>query len=503
MEEIIIEDVLAENIRLRKELNKYTGKYFTGRISILSLEPTLKITGVLIAEGVWKGIKYTYNEMKKALSKFKGLGIMVMHGKNEDFKDKIVGKVTKVETNDTLKSILFEGEITDKKAIELIKDGTFNAVSPRGEFGKVDTSKIPPIGLDYEPIELSLTSMPACRTCLIYQMKQLSLNKDIEDINIVSKMSEEIEIKENHVLVIPEDFEELEDFSVIEMELMDIDEFIDLQKKRKRKRRRYRYPYAYRIRPGRYPRRILKVIKYYGYPYPYYYYYPYYPYYPYYYPYYYYASEDLELLDLLPLEADYKKFMAECLKEGKTMKECAIEWREKYPAPGMEEETELAEVKCPVCGEVFPSRRKFLAHWAEAHEAKYGAYGQVKKLVKKLLEDATFRKTLKKLIVSLEEKESGQEETKEEVEETEAKGKEEKAEETKETVQVEEKEKVEEKETEERKEEETKEKIKEETVTEKPKTTMEVVREIVKESTPEELGEICAELLVESWKKTE
>ena len=40
--------------------------------------------------------------------------------------------------------------------------------------------------------------------------------------------------------------------------------------------------------------------------------------------------------------ADYKTFMKECMAEGKSLKECADEWKKKYPEP-KEEEKEGAE----------------------------------------------------------------------------------------------------------------------------------------------------------------
>ena len=41
--------------------------------------------------------------------------------------------------------------------------------------------------------------------------------------------------------------------------------------------------------------------------------------------------------------ADYKEFIKTCMGEGKTMQECAAEWKKKYPEPKTEEESELQE----------------------------------------------------------------------------------------------------------------------------------------------------------------
>ena len=432
MEDSVVKELLAENTELRKRLKDLEEKPgFSSAIHILSEAP-LKITGVLISEGVWKGIKYSYEEMVKALPKFEKLKGLVMHGKTEEFKDRPIGELTKVSKDDILRAIVFEAIITDEEAAKKVKEGVFDAVSLKGEFKELDTSKTPPEGKDYTPIEWSLTGSPACETCLIFSVQELcrSLGENfIRESGSIEgtggNMSEDIlEIREDQFLVLPDNADQLEDFSVFEAELVDFDTLIELAKKKKVK--------AIKVPAGKYPKaKATKIVKIYGYYYPYY----GYPYYYYYgYPYYYYYEGGLdELLDLLDLEANYREFMKKCLKEKgggpEALKACAAEWRQKQSAEEESEEKELAKAVCPVCGKEFESLNAFKNHWAEAHEAKYGEYKKVKKIVKKMLEDKDFRDNIKKIIVQLEG--SSEEVKKEEPEKKEEPKQEEKKEEAK------------------------------------------------------------------------
>ena len=193
----ILLELENENEELKKALESYKPKLsdevgFGYNFVILSKSP-LKISGVLLSEGVWKGIKYLYDEMKKALPKFKGLKGMVLHGKSEEYKDRVIGKLTKVTPNDMLKSLVFEAIVDDPQAIEDIKNGVFDAVSLKIEAGQLDTSTVPPEGRDYTPYEWSLTSTPACETCLIFSVDELSLNakEECDEMGIKDKKIEE------------------------------------------------------------------------------------------------------------------------------------------------------------------------------------------------------------------------------------------------------------------------------------------------------------------------
>ena len=507
--ESILQELLAENAMLREKLDQRRSE-LSSRFVILQKKP-LKIHGVLIAEGVWKGVLYDYNEMKKSKNKFLGLPLKVQHGHSEDFGDKEVGKITKVKEEDLLKSLTFEAEVTDPKAIELVKNGTLDAVSIKGSFELVDTSSTPPKGVNYTPEEVSLTPSPACEFCQVFnyelskRCKELisqeqHLNKEIPIQEVGDQKMEELNenevyIAEDDLLIFPELTEEGQEgeFEVIKES--------DYSEELARKKR------AVKVRPGVYPKKVKRVVvkkgkkvpkyPYYGY-YPYYYSYGY-PYYYYYsYPYYGYPKKlsEEEIIDTL-LEGDYKTFMKKCMKSGKDMKTCAKEWKEKtskYPPPKKEEETskeekcpelELAEIKCPVCGKVFKTRKEFLKHWEEKHAAKYGEYGQVRKLIRDLKEKPELKKALKKHFELS--KETPKEELKEEVKQEEPKKEEVKKEEEKhEETPKQEKEKTEEK---------TQETPKTESVPEPPKKNID---EIVKELTSPEKA---AELLIASNRK--
>lgn len=151
---------------------------FATHIDILSNTPILKIRGVLIAEGVWRGVKYSYDQMKAALSKFANLKGMIIHGRSTEFGSRIIGQLTKVASNDVLRSLCFEADITDDNAANLVRSGYLNAVSIRGGFESLDSSNNPPIGIGYNPIEWSLTGSPVCTNCMIFSSTELSKSLD-------------------------------------------------------------------------------------------------------------------------------------------------------------------------------------------------------------------------------------------------------------------------------------------------------------------------------------
>jgi len=494
MSESIIEELLAENVELRSKLgSEEIGSIF----HVLSIKP-MKISGVLIAEGVWKGIKYSYDKvLKPALNKFKGLKGLVMHGKTEEFKDRQIGKLTKVACDDILKAITFEAEVTDPEAIEKIKEGVFDAVSIKGKFDEIDMSSTPPEGVGYTPIEWSLTGTPACKNCLIFSKEELSrsienfISEDAPGNKKVNNMSEEeFEIKENEVLV--------EDFTEVEAEVLPFEELAKTKKKRK----------IIRVKPGKYPVRAKRIVKYFGYPYPY-----------YYYPYYYYPNyeESLDdLLDLLPLAEDYKSFMKKCMNEKKDikniterMKACAMEWKKQNKGEDKEEEKEeeikekeemeMAEIKCPVCGEVFKSKNALIKHWNEEHKEKYGEYSKVKKLIKDRELVNKFRK-----VFALEEDIEGESTPTQDIQSTEQATETQKSEEEKGEKEEEKKETP--KETKEEKEEEPKKKSKEEkkeVTTQEPERPKKPEKPTLKElyNKLEKTPEVAAELLIASTKE--
>lgn len=201
-QEALIKELLTQNIELRKLQPVKNEEEYASKFMLLSTSPTLKISGILISEGVWKGVRYSYDEMKKSLSKFSNLKGLVLHGRTSEFLTKQVGRITKVLANDSLKALVFEAEVDDEKAIERIKDGTYDAVSISGGFNNLDKNSTPMIGYDYEPIEWSLTGSPACDRCMIFSYEELSKAfKDVscKDITSTYVAKEEISMSKEQV----------------------------------------------------------------------------------------------------------------------------------------------------------------------------------------------------------------------------------------------------------------------------------------------------------------
>ena len=143
----ILEEALAENEQLRRELSTLKEKLkeqnevkelsvdFVSTLSSITnlgmVGKKLKIAGIMLAEGVWNGLPYVKSEIKKMYDRFKNklrkLPITVEHERTEEFKDKKVGETVNVEWDDMLGAIKYEAYITDPKAIEMVKNGTFPA----------------------------------------------------------------------------------------------------------------------------------------------------------------------------------------------------------------------------------------------------------------------------------------------------------------------------------------------------------------------------------------
>ena len=398
----IEKELVAENTSLREEVKKLKEQNLNYTFQIISLEKPIKIRGVLIAEGVWKGIKYSYDEMKKILDKFEKIPILIDHGHTEQFGTTPVGQILKVEADDMLRSLVFEGEVTDDKAIELTTSKTLDAISIKGEFKNIDTTQAPPIGLDYSPIEASLTSSPACDVCYIFNyelsnflhpikeekpLNDTITNSNVGDIKMTDNLEEEIFIEEDQLLVTPELAEDGE----FEFELIKESEWTEELAKKK---------VGYKLYPGYYPKKAKKGFKKAGK------YYPKYPYYSYYkYPYKKKLSEE-EILDVLDLAESYRAFMKDCMKGGKDMAACATEWKSKkgateqvpkeQPLDEFEiSEQELAEkAKCPACG--WEGKwEDFKKHWNKEHKEEYGQYKHAKKLMKKIIKDKELRSRIK------------------------------------------------------------------------------------------------------------
>jgi len=442
MEDSIIEELKAELKASLEELKEYkeyfqkTQEILSFPMAITSLKPLI-ITGVALASGIWKGIYYSPEELKKEAERMKiallKLPLLIEHGKTKKYKGKEVGKPIDFYYEPTLEALIFKAKVTDEEAIEDIKAGVFPGVSMKTNMQTIRVGELIK-GIKFQPVEISLTSSPACDKCLIFSVKEG--NKKLEALhkylNKISKLSvkggiemseelekeletpqeeEEIEITEEDCLCLPDE-QELSDGQIIEAEVLKFKDALAQRRKR-----------IIRVKPGKYPRKIKKFVYYYGYPF------PYYPYYPYYYYFYYYppAKKSLtdEFLDLLPLAENYKSFMKQCMRERtdienvtQRMKACAAEWKKKEKSiseEGSEEQEsdimdELAKkATCPVCKQEFPSFKAFIKHWNQEHADEYGTYKAVKKLFKKL-SDKSFNKMFRRIIELSEEKEKPAEE---------------------------------------------------------------------------------------------
>lgn len=416
-------ELLSENASLREQMSKFKEKDLAYTFQIISLEKPITIRGVLIAEGVWKGIKYSYEEMKKALEAFKKVPFLIDHGHTQEFGKTEVGSPIKIQADDLLRSLTFEAKIDNPKASELVISRQLDSVSIKGEFKKVDNSVSPPLGLEYVPIEISLTSSPACDFCNIFNIELSEhLNNKENKLMVGEKVMEELElelyIEEDDIFVVPELTEGTREF---EFEIMKESAYTEeLAKKR----------IAYKVAPGYYPKKAKKGLKTAKGATPA---YPYYKYEKYGTP----AKKKLseeEILDILDLASGYRDFMKTCMKGGKDMVACATEWKSKKPAAStevaeekdangciigkeewngtkcvpkvamiedeFEESLELAKnvIKCPACGTECKDLEEFKKHWNKEHKADYGKYKYAKKLAKALLTKEELRKGFRKTL---------------------------------------------------------------------------------------------------------
>jgi len=218
VEKELVEEVSA----LRKELREImTIKEVQSlsSFSIKGLTDKMKLTGILLAEGNWGDIFWSGDEIKKMVKKYQDklnkMELTAEHEKNPEWGDKSRGYHEKVNYNDQLKAAIYEGIVDDAKAIKAIKDKIFRATSMRIKFTPrfVNGRKE---AVDLVPINNTLTSFPACKTCSIFNWKDLSdedkseqvneieyygikekdLSKEKEEYSDVNTMSEEIEFED-------------------------------------------------------------------------------------------------------------------------------------------------------------------------------------------------------------------------------------------------------------------------------------------------------------------
>lgn len=180
----MVEELLATDLC---EVSDEEDLAFYTPINIDQRGPKVIISGIALAEGKFKTIFYPYSEIKKSVQRLKEKRYIVEHGLSIRWKNKIIGKIFKVEANDMLRAALFKAEITEPELAKEVLEGKWKGNSVRvlydealsAEHGKVA------VNLDYENI--SLTDTPACKGCIIIQkelkekLHELSDNSEIID----------------------------------------------------------------------------------------------------------------------------------------------------------------------------------------------------------------------------------------------------------------------------------------------------------------------------------
>jgi hypothetical protein len=178
----ITEELVNENLALSKEVQRLKEGPKDADIvcsfSIVELaNKPFTIRGVLLAEGLWKGVKFSYDNFKKIAQMFVGIPLLKDHGHTKEFGKFQGGEVKRVIPNDNLRCLEFEAEVSSEDFAKLIKSGQVDAVSPKANW-RVNDQVYPPEMVDCnEAIELSLTNSPVCTFCSIFNM-EMSMFKE-------------------------------------------------------------------------------------------------------------------------------------------------------------------------------------------------------------------------------------------------------------------------------------------------------------------------------------
>jgi hypothetical protein len=169
---------IKETVNLSNDLHIQTLSNFT---IIEELQNRLRISGILLAEGVWNNVLYTKDQIKIMFDKFKGklshLNYKVEHERTQEFGNANVGVNSQVEWSDTLGAILYKADITNPKIIEDIKSGLYTGTSMKLAIKKIIDEKGVVKALNLEPIDNSVTSNPACDPSRIIISRE-ELNSD-------------------------------------------------------------------------------------------------------------------------------------------------------------------------------------------------------------------------------------------------------------------------------------------------------------------------------------
>jgi len=131
--------------------------------TLANIKMPLEINFTALKPGIFNGVYYSEEELKKACKSLEGKDLTIDHGKS--VRD-VIGKVTKINWNDILKQMEGSAQILDEDIAKKVKDKLITGVSVevmvdyfKGEHGL--SAK------DAEFIALSIVKDPACKTCLI------------------------------------------------------------------------------------------------------------------------------------------------------------------------------------------------------------------------------------------------------------------------------------------------------------------------------------------------
>jgi len=192
----IAKELIADNMALGKRVNelesqltKYTEAEMSYTFQIVGFSETDKgviIRGVFLAEGIWKGLKFVYENMKKFADMFIGTSLMKDHGWDPKYGNMQGGKVTKVIPVDSLRALAFEGLVTHPAFIELVETGAVDSISPKANW-MIDESTGEQVVVGVEKsIEASLTAVPVCDFCNIFSVGlsyyEQELNNSLDNI---------------------------------------------------------------------------------------------------------------------------------------------------------------------------------------------------------------------------------------------------------------------------------------------------------------------------------
>lgn len=171
-------ELLTENTKLRQMLDEtLIATESLSSYTVQELEDKLRITGILIGPGTWKGVDYTPEEIKTMYTKYKP--ILDKLDFTLDHDENIRGHHINTEYDDTLKSIKYTAEIDEPEAVKLIRDGSHLASSMRSTFRPVfKNGRI--VAKDIKPIHNTATDKPACKFSQVYTIQGL----DEEDVDI-------------------------------------------------------------------------------------------------------------------------------------------------------------------------------------------------------------------------------------------------------------------------------------------------------------------------------